>query len=854
MPVITNPWWEDIALFEKPTKLASPPWTIFAAAAKDEAAEAARLRSVLSKGFDFAENLENLMTEITEAEHAEVLCEAVEKMAQRKAGAPRVPLADFRAIVRQYHRVINHKLPAYQVLRQRGMASLVKLYDQQLLRSDSLESDLALMEALLVFAKFGSREGERRILNALYGELGCELKYWELKSADWSIYKLRYLLPAEILRTMFMPPVASEEFFNELRANPPSRMLAFQLLEVANGDVFRSGDPRIHPFNSPWGAEFLSYWLNGLCSATPDPKVVAELREYESSLNQEDLLMRPLVGTLRYVSPEIREQLLPVAMRHPDPEIQIYAAAIAAEFGNEAGWKLLQYYALDLQYGAEAFSWFRELRREDLLPLAARNSEFRLKASFAGYSDMRSILDSNGYYDRFPDQIKVIDQRKLDWPLEAGPKMVTIVGFVIWDKYGLGAEWTGLAVAHEELSWLDKWAWDTSDSSMGRPFEDAYAIACCDSLCCGFGHTARLTNQLPPGIDYQDIDSPSVRAELLKQWRGQALDPSKSLVSLQVDPALELPVRQYVAVEGKMNGVEGWAVLAGDEVAWYPKDEQPEHTDELTILKLHVGRLLLGFEEQPDRKAWLERKYFQRRPEEIVAIYERLMAELPAAEEERREELMDSEGPLAIHFEQYIAALLITRGGSRGENVIATIEQMLRLPLNDGESAFWGPGEVAAHFDTYVQALISTGRERDAIAAIKLCLKHQRSFSNDEIVRFGLEAYQARRLEVAELWFEYAADLYFDWWYRQRHVSQLAEILQQRGEQARAKSALIDCLKMLSWDIRDTESEQERAELLECYRYQRAAYLRLFPNGADELNQKKLPETPPMKEIDKAAD
>lgn len=230
------------------------------------------------------------------------------------------------------------------------------------------------------------------------------------------------------------------------------------------------------------------------------------------------------------------------------------------------------------------------------------------------------------------------------------------------------------------------------------------------------------------------------------------------------------------------------------------------------------------------------------------------MAELPAAEEERREELMDSEGPLAIHFEQYIAALLITRGGSRGENVIATIEQMLRLPLNDGESAFWGPGEVAAHFDTYVQALISTGRERDAIAAIKLCLKHQRSFSNDEIVRFGLEAYQARRLEVAELWFEYAADLYFDWWYRQRHVSQLAEILQQRGEQARAKSALIDCLKMLSWDIRDAESEQERAELLECYRYQRAAYLRLFPNGADELNQKKLPETPPMKEIDKAAD
>ena len=783
------------------------------------------------------------MTEITEAEHAEVLCEAVEKMAQRKVGAPRVPIADFQAIVRQYHRVINRKLPAYQVLRQRGMASLVKLYDQQLLRSDSLESDLALLEALLVFAKFGSREGERRILDALYGEPGCELKSWELKSADWSM----------ILRTMFIPPVASEEFFNELRANPPSRMLAFELLEVANGDFYRSGDPTIHPFNSPWGAEFLSYWLNGLCSATPDPNVVAELRESESSLNCGDL-MRPLVGTLRYVSPEIREQLLPVAMRHPDPEIQITAAAIAARFGKEAGWKLLQHYALDPQYGEEAFYWFRLLRREDLLPPAARNSEFRLKASCVTYSGMRSSLMSNGYGDRFPDQIKVLDQRKLDWPLVAGPKMVAIVGFVVWDKYGLGAEWTELKVAYEGLSSLEEWAWVWDDSDSSRPFEDAYAIACCDSLRRYPDYTPRLTNQLPPGIDYQDIDSPSVRAKLLKQWRGQASDPSESLASFQVDPAFELPVRQYVAVEGKMDGVEGWAVLAGDEVAWYPKDEQPWFTDELTILKLHVGRLLLGFEDQPDRKAWLERKYFQRRPEEIVAIYERLMAEIPDAEEERREELMDSEGPLAKHFEQYIAALLITRGGSRGENVIATIEQMLRLQWKDGESAFWGPGEVAAHFDTYVQALFSSGRESDAIAAIKLCLKHHPSyFSDDEIVRFGSEAYQARRLEVAELWFEYAADRYFDWWYRQRHVSQLAEILLQRGEQARAKSALIDCLKMLSSDIRDAESEQERAELLECYRYQRAAYLRLFPDGAEELNQKKLPETPPMKEIDKVA-
>jgi hypothetical protein len=49
----------------------------------------------------------------------------------------------------------------------------------------------------------------------------------------------------------------------------------------------------------------------------------------------------------------------------------------------------------------------------------------------------------------------------------------------------------------------------------------------------------------------------------------------------------------------------GWVVIDGRRSRWYAASEMPEQETDGVVAKVHVGRVLLGFEEQPDRRSYL---------------------------------------------------------------------------------------------------------------------------------------------------------------------------------------------------------------------------------------------------------
>ena len=72
----------------------------------------------------------------------------------------------------------------------------------------------------------------------------------------------------------------------------------------------------------------------------------------------------------------------------------------------------------------------------------------------------------------------------------------------------------------------------------------------------------------------------------------------------------------------------------------------------------------------------------------------------------------------------------------------------------------------------------------------------------------------------------------------------LAEILHRRGATEKAKELLIDCLSKLASEIREAKNEMQQSRARQMYRVYREAYLKLFPDGASELEAKGLPENP----------
>src|SRR5262249_13106147 len=125
----------------------------------------------------------------------------------------------------------------------------------------------------------------------------------------------------------------------------------------------------------------------------------------------------------------------------------------------------------------------------------------------------------------------------------------------------------------------------------------------------------------------------------------------------------------------------GWAVLDGPRSHWYADAELPTYRGEAfskTVLMMHVGRELLGFREQPDRRKYLRPPTAPRPPEHVIAVYERLL-EQARQDPGQAETLLGESSPLGWAFDDYAAALSTTRGISHSEAIAVAYESLLAI-------------------------------------------------------------------------------------------------------------------------------------------------------------------------------
>lgn len=746
-----------------------------------------KLERALKRGLrpdgSIAKELENLNYEAVESRSdAQAICQALAALLQREEQGTALAAADFQELAALFQLVSDGDSPAFQLLEPQGLPLLEKLYQRQLERADPAQAE-HLLTGLQTFAMYGAKTAEELILNAIQKKIGTDEFQWE-----------------QIFETVLTAPLPSDEFFARLKQNLPAGQAGLALLSAANVAAV-DGELKSHPFDSATGLKRLRVWLSDRYDSSP---------AYSATV------------ALAFVSEEIRSQLLPLALRYPDPYVQLEAGWAAGRQGDEQGLRMLAGYCRDLEYSERAQRYLEELGRGELIPDEAKAPDFRARALFSDW------LQHPNELGEAPDEVEVVDSRELKWPLEEKPGTFWLIRYLKRDSSGLEPDDVGCGL-------VGSVTWCFFDPQMlRRPPEDVYAIHCAWEM-----EQQELIRLQEPGA--------AVLSNELLKLLVKPLEQSKLLVSARVATKLKLPARRYFLAQGKVDGVAGWMVFAETEVAWYPQADQPESTSAETILRIHLGRSLLGFKDDPNRRQALSRQLPARTPEEIITAYERLLEELFDSGSEEQAELFSSFNPLVQNFDKYLEALAAARGGKKEQYLLEKYAEILDWTEDaDGparERIFSTNGLLGEHFDAYAAALVASGDSGKVPELIeRFALHWQFPFGYN---RFGKAAYRAGRLDLAEQWL---AKIATDYEYRHQdpEMSVLAEIWQGRGEVDKARELLLDCLHKLTDDSRAAKYEEAKRRAAELYRQHRATFLRLFPEGAAALEAKGLPEKLPF--------
>ena len=415
----------------------------------------------------------------------------------------------------------------------------------------------------------------------------------------------------------------------------PRGFLAVALLDCSNGAAIR-GELQRHPFDSQAGWKQLRAWLEDR-----DP-------DHFSYANS-------ATASLPFVSNPPRDQLLALATDHVDVGVQIEAAWAAGKLSREAGLKTLARFCLDLNHSEVAQRYLAELNREDLVPAEVREPSFRAKAEMASWPAHPNELGQP------PDELEIVDHRQLAWPPEGKPKPFWLIHYRLFDR-------TGLEEDNVDCGLVGSMTWCFFCYRMHeRPPEDAYAMHC---------YWEMKQDDL---IAESEVTDASEYAGMLAQWRGPALqEPEISRVA-EFSPRLKYPTRLVTLASARLDGAEGWVVLDGARSTWYPKADQPGGGGDREILMIHVGRQLLGFHDSPERKKYLITQPPRRDPRQIIAAYEKLLADAADAGPERQAELLGGWSLLSKHFDAYIDALTAVNGTAKADAVVDVYGRFLRL-------------------------------------------------------------------------------------------------------------------------------------------------------------------------------
>lgn len=680
------------------------------------------------------------------------------------------------ALVGLFQDVDGRDAPAFEVLSEAGIDQLVRIFDELKDKSsDDMSDDLLFL--LKILTMYGTHDGAEKVVEAARIPLKPDGYMWS------------------VILSGFGDGHPERDFvFRSLSDPLPPDFIAVGLLDAANREAIeeRLDD---HPFNTDQGRAQLEAWLT---SRDPD----------ETSYAHSATAALPFLGDA------VRNDLLGLAREHSDAGVRIEGAWASAKLGQEIGFQMLRDYCLDTKHSSTAARYLNELDREDLIPDEASEPEFQAKAEFANW------LSHPNELGRPPDELEVLDRRKMYWPPAGEETSLWLI------KYRLADEW-GLQADDVDCGLVGSTVWCFFSRKMHqRPPEDCYAIHCCWEL----------------SLEDSDIDDASEYDNMLKQWPHQPLTNVELSRVVEIPPELNYGRRLVAIAEAKMDGQDGWAVLDGDDSLWYPEADMPEEEYIVSVLEVHVGRKLLGFPPAKGRSRVTQHNPQPPSPESIAAAYDKLLQECVAGSPTHKKALLeDWRSPMIANSIRYAETCESLGRESRSMALIRVFTTMLdaieTLP-EDLRSEAYDRFSLAVQFDTYVDSMVEIGRAAELSALVSLLEPHWDH--NAGYARLGSMAYKGGDFRTAERLILKLRESLADW-HRAEEMSFLARMWHQQGKSQEASQLLISCLQGLVKEVKESEYSSDRKMFEEEYQNHRKTFLELFPDSTGKLQELGLP-------------
>jgi hypothetical protein len=378
----------------------------------------------------------NLFETLNELDHyeieslvdAEALVEALEEYRKRPIEAAGI-FSSFHQLVSLFQSVTA--VSPFQYLVRRGIPVLIQAYDDRLRFADEQQNEL--LFAVKIFARYGLEEGIDRLVQAAYHPILREGYLWSV-----------------IFEQLGDQDPLLPEIIDRLSDPLPDGFACVAFLDWVNR-LSREEVISSHPFDTHDGVQKLRSWLR-------------------SSDEDDFSFAHSSAASLPFISEPHREQLLALAMDHPDPNVQMESAWASARLGSESGLKFLSRVCLDQNYSTTACAYLEELGRDDLIPDEANEPNFRAIA------DMCDWLAHPQEFGRPPDEIEQYDTRELFWPPTNDVRQVWLFRFRYIATEEGESDDCGLGFYGSSTFCL----FDETNVDMSP--EDAYALHCCWEL------------------------------------------------------------------------------------------------------------------------------------------------------------------------------------------------------------------------------------------------------------------------------------------------------------------------------------------------------------------------------------
>lgn len=438
---------------------------------------------------------------------------------------------------------VDAESPAGAVLAKRGVGLLEQIVDDAL-RNPSRREGSDVLWALSILAKSPSRKGTDLVIRAARQSLMSD-------DGTWSA----------ILDAYATANSNRGRLFRELSDPFPHGRVAVALAEACNV-AKRNGANFPHSFDTEAGKQQLKRWLKDKVEDNHECAIIA-------------------VMSLYFIHGPERERLLNLAFKHPSEEVRIQGARIAAELGIDGGIERLARLCLDVNLSERARQNLVEIGRADAIPAKANEAAFRVRTRFADW------LMHPFELGRSPVSVEIADHRELIWPPDRKPIQQWLVRYRANYYDGTPIERPGIGIVGSCTCCLVDHVIDE------RPYEDCYSIYC---------YAEMINKDLIKEIE---VPEESTKFESLRrQCRESGVSRSRILTIARFSPALMYPQKSVALARGKRGGERGWFVLDGPRSRWYAVSEMPNDTWDDVVLAIHVGRVLLGFGDEPDRRKY----------------------------------------------------------------------------------------------------------------------------------------------------------------------------------------------------------------------------------------------------------